>query len=144
VQWLKQGVSSVIRPLRAFWADRGRRRTAMWVIGALGVAVLLFGGYTFIDAQRDYSDLSKKIDKYPHDLTQANVDVYELQLLGLWRRDRDKVEATRGKGVMLLGIGLTGLGLAYLLMPGVEPPTHEDPSFVKDEIASGPPNENAA
>jgi hypothetical protein len=113
----------------------------MWIVGAFGVVVLGIGVYILIDAQREVNDLQDKLDQYPHDLRDTNLDVYEYQLLGLWNRDLDKAEARRGQGVMFVGIGFMILGLAYLLAPGTPQKSDEVPSFVRHELTQDPPDE---
>jgi multisubunit Na+/H+ antiporter MnhB subunit len=100
--------------IRDFWADRQRRQTAMWVVGALGVIVLLFGGYVFLEAHNEYTRLDGTATALgrPTDPNDPSN-----RMLALLLRERDAAQVRRWQGVMFIGLGLVGLGTAYLLAP---------------------------
>jgi hypothetical protein len=124
----------------------------MWVFASFAVAILAFGAYTAIDAQRDYMKISDEIDeisakmdaytaRFPTavvdgeekpDLREASQD--ELMILAM--QERDKREASnrrvepdnrRREGLRIIGFGVVGLALAYLVSPGSKPPASELP-----------------
>ena len=130
--------------LRAFWGDPQKRLIVTWVFAVLGVLVLLYGLYTYIDAHQDYSRLDKQLKEFPYDLTSA--DQYTLLLVAKLRRDQDKAEARRGQGMMVLGVGLFGLGLAYLFYPErkATPPPKTTDSTGLSEGRELPPNDTAS
>jgi hypothetical protein len=169
VQQLRNSSNSVLQPVRAFWSDRARRKTAMWVLGALSVLILVYGIYMAVGAQRDYMKLSDKVDnmskqidaflsRYPTsevdgvvkpDLRDATQD--DLLVLAMLNRNERQVKNERADafnqrsaGLRLMGVGIIGLALAFLVAPGAPPKLEtEVPSFVQDEIASGPPDQGA-
>lgn len=100
--------------LRAFWMDQQRRHTLAWVLGVVGALILLAGGYTLLEAHSKYTELSAVIDRLgpPEDPNDASNAAFALML-----RDRDKAGVRRGQGVMWIGIGVIGLGLAYVAKP---------------------------
>lgn len=124
--------------IRAFWSDAQKRRTLMWVVGALGALVLLFGAYTFFEAHNRYTELNGVIERLgpPTDPNDPSITAFALMV-----RDRDRAEVRRGQGVMFLGLGLLGLGLAYLIAPGREavslPETTDIPSPPADTPSDG-------
>jgi hypothetical protein len=100
-----------------------KRRILMWVMGALGVLVVLFGVYTFLEAHNKYSELNGVIERLgpPTDPNDPSNMAFALMM-----RDRDKAETRRWQGIMFLGVGLVGLGLAYLISPpGQDKPSPE-------------------
>ncbi len=103
---------------RAFWSDSERRRTFAWLFGVLAVLALLYGGYTFLEAHNRYTELNATVEKLgpPADPNDPSNVGFALML-----RDRDKAENRRWQGVMFMGLGLIGLGLAYLSAPGSLP-----------------------
>ncbi len=109
--------------LRAFWSDRQRRRTLAWVLGVIGALLLLFGGYTLLEAHNKYDELSAVIDRLgpPTDPNDASNAAFALML-----RDRDKAAVRRGQGVMWIGIGVIGLGLAYIAAPEADDPAADE------------------
>lgn len=103
-----------MQSIRNFWTDPQRRRTAMWVTGALAVTALVVGMIIFLEAHLTYTELNHKAEVLgpPTDPTDASNALFAMML-----RDRDKAENRRWQGVTLLGIGLVGLGIAYLFKP---------------------------
>jgi len=137
----------------------------MWVIVALSLLILLFGAYTAVRAQLDYNNLSDKLDEiagrtrafeqlFPTaevdgvmkpDLTNATQD--QLLLLATIKREerqtyneRVDYDNERRNGVRIVGVGIMGLALAYLVAPERKrepapgeaasvPPSSDEPPF---------------
>lgn len=132
-------IRRAIAVLRAFWANRQQRRTVMWVLGAVGVLVLAFGAYTYLDARNEINDIEARKDRFLAAFPTTEVDgemrpdlrnasQADLLWLALQRRNQDKAEVRRSRGVMGVGLGLLTLGLAYLVAPTDERPASADPS----------------
>lgn len=132
-------IRRAIAALRAFWANRQQRRTVMWVLGAVGVLVLAFGAYTYLDARNEINDIEARKDRFLAAFPTTEVDgemrpdlrdasQADLLWLALQRRNQDKAEVRRSRGVMGVGLGLLTLGLAYLVAPTDERPASADPS----------------
>lgn len=132
-------IRRAIAALRAFWANRQQRRTVMWVLGAVGVLVLAFGAYTYLDARNEINDIEARKDRFLAAFPTTEVDgemrpdlreasQADLLWLALQRRNQDKAEVRRSQGVMGVGLGLLTLGLAYLVAPTGERPASADPS----------------
>ena len=125
--------------IRAFWSNPHQRRTVAWVVGALAALVLLYGGYTFLDAHRRYTELSEVVERLgpptdPNDPSNLS--------FAMMMRDRDRAMLRRWQGVMFLGIGFVGLGLAYTIYPAGEArPTMDDAG---DSADSAPPDRSSA
>jgi hypothetical protein len=100
--------------VRDFWADRQRRQAAMWVVGALGVITLLVGGYVFLEAHNEYTRLDDTATALgpPTDPDDPSNRMFALLL-----RDRAAAQVRRWQGVMFIGLGLAGVGVAHLLAP---------------------------
>jgi hypothetical protein len=128
--------------IRSFWTNPQQRKTVTWIIGAFGVALNIFGGYQVIDGYRAYNDLSDELDainaqidafvsQYPlverdgemtPDLTDASqTDQQYLALLHTRERttfnERVDAENQRNGGIRLIGVGVIGLALAFLVFP---------------------------
>jgi hypothetical protein len=128
--------------IRSFWANPQQRKTAMWIIGAFSAALIIFGGYQVVDGYRAYNDLSDELDasnaqidafigQYPlverdgemtPDLTDASqTDQQYLALLHTRERttfnERVDAENQRNGGIRLIGVGVIGLALAFLIFP---------------------------
>lgn len=121
-------INTLINFWRSFWADAQLRKTVMWIIGTLGLAILVYGAYTYYDANHTINDLDHKADVLRSQYPTVEVDGEEkidlrdapqtdLMLLAMYRRDSQKAEVTRNRGVMFVGIGIIGLALAYLVAP---------------------------
>ena len=125
-------IQRLIAALRSFWASRQQRRTVMWVVGAVGLLVVAYGAYTYVDARREIQRADDKKDEILAAFPTAEVDGVmqpdlrdasqtDLLLLALQRRNRDKAEQRSGQGMMVTGIGIVVLGLAYLVAPTGKP-----------------------
>ncbi len=133
-----QTIQRLIVAFRAFWANRQQRRTVMWVLGAVGVLVVAYGVYNYVDAQREIDRAEDKKNEILAAFPTAEVEgemqpdlrdasQTDLLLLALQRRNQDKAEQRRGQGMMLAGIGIIVLGLAYLVAPTGKPaPSFDD------------------
>lgn len=108
-------IRNLIRPLRNFWHDRQKRQTTAIICGVIGALALLYGLYTTIDAHWEYNRLSDQFENTPIDVT--SVDRYDAMWLAMIRRDMMRAQTRRGRGVLFLGAGLVGLGLAYFFYP---------------------------
>lgn len=153
-------IKSTASTLRDVWADTQQRKTLMWVIAALGLLIVGYGVYTIVDGQLEYMDRTDEIDEiqdridgfvqqFPttevdgetkpdlRDATQE--DVMLLAVLEREKRDtkNSRVEADnqRRTGVRIVGIGVLGLALAYLVAPERKP---DDPAEVGDEPTAPP------
>jgi hypothetical protein len=160
-----QRISSFGRAIRAFWADSYQRKTLMWVLGAVGVLIAAFGAYTAIDGHLQYTDLSDKIadivarrDAFTQQFPLAEVNgemrpdlstatQADLMVITVSRQDEIKADAQRvdadnqrRNGVRLLGIGIIGVALAYIVSPDSKPESSPDeagtPPDVTDETAA--------
>ena len=102
---------------RNFWADHQKRRTVMWVLGVLGVLLLTYGLYTLITAHDRYTTLRDAVEALgpPTDPNDTSNLAFAMLL-----RDRDRAEKRRWQGVMFAGMGMVGLGIAYLFRPDAE------------------------
>jgi hypothetical protein len=147
-----QRIISLRHSVRAFWADSHQRKTLMWVLAALGALIAIYGAYTAIDGHRDYTKLSDKIadisarkDAFVQQylvevdgemkfdttkLTQA-----DLMVLGTITSQENQTKAQRvdadnqrRDGVRLLGIGVIGLALAYIVSPDKPQPSPDEAS----------------
>ncbi len=140
-----QTIQRLSAALRAFWANRQQRRTVMWVLGAVGVLVLAFGAYTYLDARNEINRIEERKDRFLAAFPTAEVDgevrpdlqnatQADLLWLALQRRNQEKAEVRQGQGVMAVGLGLLTLGLAYLVAP-----TGERPASVDSSTGGAPP-----
>jgi hypothetical protein len=154
-------VKTVIANVRSFWANPQQRKTITWIIGAFSVALIAFGAYQLIIGYRDYNDLTEQLDDitaqidnfisdYPlverdgemvRDLTDASeTDTQYLALLHTRERtihnDRVDAENQRNGGMRLIGIGLIGLALAYLVLPETKP--QSEPTDMADTTPDAP------
>jgi len=111
----------------------------MWVLGAVGVLVLAFGAYTYLDARNEINDIEARKDHFLAAFPTTEVEgelrpdlqnatQADLLWLALQRRNQEKAEVRQGRGVMAAGLGLLTLGLAYLVAPTGERPASADPS----------------
>ena len=111
----------------------------MWVLGAVGVLVLAFGAYTYLDARNEINDIEARKDRFLAAFPTTEVEgelrpdlqnatQADLLWLALQRRNQEKAEVRQGRGVMAVGLGLLTLGLAYLVAPTGERPASADPS----------------
>jgi len=137
-----QRIYSLGRSLHAFWANAHQRMIAVWVLVVLAVLVLGYGIYTAIDGQREYSARSDKIasivqrqEEFAQQFPTAQVDgaikpdltsatESDLMFIAMLRRDEANAENQRidadnqrRAGIRLIGIGVIGLALAYLVLP---------------------------
>ncbi|MEP0763274.1 MAG: hypothetical protein HRF48_11125 [Chloroflexota bacterium] len=132
-----QTLQRLIAALRDFWANRQQRRTVMWVLGAVGVLVVAYGAYTYVDARREYNRIEDGKDRFlatfptaevqgelQPDLTEASQT--DLLWLALQRRNQDKADQRSNQGIMFTGIGIVVLGLAYLVAPTGKPAVSPD------------------
>jgi hypothetical protein len=114
----------------------------MWILAGMALMVVVYGVYTTIDGQRKYHNLSDKIadivkrretftQQFPTagvngeikpDLTNATQS--DVMFIAMLRRDENDAKAQRvdadnqrRTGVRLIGIGVIGLALAYLVLP---------------------------
>ena len=135
-------VKTVYSAIQSFWANSQQRKTITLIIGSFSIALIAFGGYQIIDGHREYNDRTDELDEvtaqidifvgqYPlverdgemtHDLTDASdTDKQYLALLHTRERtiynNRVDAENQRNSGIRLLGIGVIGLALAYLVLP---------------------------
>lgn len=130
-------IRQVIAALRAFWANRQQRRTVMWVLGTVGVLLLALGAYTYLDARSEINSIEERKDRFLAAFPTAEVDgelrpdlqsatQADLLWLALQRRNQEKAEVRQGRGVMVVGLGLLTLGLAYLVAPTGQRPATAD------------------
>ena len=157
-----QTLKAPFSAIRSFWADDQRRRTLMWVIFSLSVAVIAVGAFFAITAQNDYMHRSDDIDAiqkqidainapYPKvevngvlkpDLREASPE--EQQMIGQLvmpldtqrrRLDNERVDAfnQRSTGIRIIGFGVIGLAFAYL----VKPEDHKPDAAAEDNSSSG-------
>lgn len=132
-----QTLQRLIAALRDFWANRQQRRTVMWVLGAVGVLVVAYGAYTYVDARREIDRAEDRKNEilaaFPTvevegemqpDLRDASQT--DLLLLALQRRNQDKADQRSNQGIMFTGIGIVVLGLAYLVAPTGKPAVSPD------------------
>jgi|GEM_PF-2640169 len=121
-------IRRAIAALRAFWANRQQRRTVMWVLGAVGVLVLAYGAYNYLDARNEINRIEERKDSFLAAFPTTEVDgelrpdlqnatQADLLWLALQRRNQEKAEVRQGRGVMAVGLGLLTLGLTYLVAP---------------------------
>ncbi len=132
-----QTFQRLIAALRAFWANRQQRRTVMWVLGAVGALVVVYGAYTYVDARREFNRIEDGKDRFLATFPTAEVqgemrpDLSEasqtdLLWLALQRRNQDKADQRSNQGIMFTGIGIIVLGLAYLVAPTGKPAPSPD------------------
>lgn len=133
-----QTIQRLIATLRTFWASRQQRRTVMWVLGAVGVLVVAYGAYNYVDARREIDRIEEGKDRFlaafpttevegemQPDLRDASQT--DLLWLALQRRNQDKADQRSNEGMMYAGIGIIVLGLAYLVAPtGKAAPSPDD------------------
>ncbi|MCZ7539905.1 MAG: hypothetical protein M5U29_08345 [Anaerolineae bacterium] len=132
-----QTIQRLIAALRGFWANHQQRRTIMWVLGAVGLLVVAYGAYTYIDARREYNRIEDGKDRFlaafptaevqgemQTDLSEASQT--DLLWLALQRRNQAKADQRSSQGIMLTGIGIVVLGLAYLVAPTGKPAASPD------------------
>lgn len=130
-------IQRLIAILHAFWANRQQRLTVMWVLGAVGVLVVVYGAYNYVDARREYDRIEDGKDrfltKFPTtevqgelqpDLTEASQT--DLLWLALQRRNQTRADQRSNRGMMFAGIGIIVLGLAYLVAPTGKPAPSPD------------------
>lgn len=127
--------------VRTFWADHQQRKTVMWVIAAVSLLILAFGAYTAGRAELNYRDLSDKLKKKLAEQTQflqqfmvqqngqttpdaSKITQADQMILIKLKQDEikiknDRVNAynQRSSGLRIVGFGMFGLALAYLLLP---------------------------
>jgi hypothetical protein len=135
---------SVMNALRAFWASREQRRLVMVALGAASLLALAFGAYTYIDAQREVDTIENKRDTFLQAFPTAEIDgeikpdltgasQTDVMWLALQKRNQDRAKTRRSQGMMVAGIGIVGLGLAYL----VSPESKRTPTDITAAPASG-------
>ncbi len=121
-------IKTLMNGTRAFWSNRQQRKTVMWVFAVVGLVILAYGAYTYYDANRTIDDLNQRADALRSQYPTIEVDGEEkidlrdapqtdLMLLAMIRRDTDKAEIRRNRGIMYAGIGIIVLALAYLVAP---------------------------
>ncbi|HEX3053537.1 MAG TPA: hypothetical protein VHP83_22955 [Aggregatilineaceae bacterium] len=130
---LKNFFVSISNPIRSFWCNYTRRKIAMGVLGILGLLVLIFGLYTYFDADRDYSKLDKERAEIS-ETVQPGVD--DPMILVAKYRDWKEAKNRREGSIFYIGMGLIGLGLAYFVSPEgkAQVDDTETPSFVAAQI----------
>ncbi len=162
MQTLKAPFSAV----RTFWADDQRRRTLMWVIFALSVAVIAVGAFLAITGQIDYRSKSKDVDKidaqidaltaqYPKkideadgklkpDLTgasQAEIDLIAQMLAPMKQQERqflnDRADAFNQRSTGIRIIGFGVIGLAFAYLVKPDPKKPEEDAAAPDLPAPG-------
>jgi hypothetical protein len=163
---MMQRITSLVGPVRTFWADPHQRKTLMWVIAALAVVVIVYGVFTAVQGQRQYDELSGKIedainrrDAFTQQFPTAEIDgeikpdltnatQSDRMFITMMRRDemdarRERTDADnqRRQGVRVIGIGVIGLGLAYLVSPSGKPqpaPDEDETSGASDSDETPP------
>ena len=153
-------IKSTASTLHNVWADPQQRKTLMWVIAAIGLLIIGIGVYTIIDGQLEYMDrtdeidaISDRVDGFVQQFPTTEVDgetkpdlrdatQEDVMLLAVLEREKreaknNRVDADnqRRTGVRIVGIGVIGLALAYLVAPDRKP----DPVAEPDSESGVPP-----
>lgn len=105
---------NLLNRLRAFWADHERRRTIAWLCAVLGGLALIYGALAFITAHNEYTQLAETAERIgpPTDPNDPSNTAFALLL-----RERDQAQNRRWQGLMFVGLGVVGVGLAFLFFP---------------------------
>jgi uncharacterized membrane protein YidH (DUF202 family) len=132
-----QTLQRLIASLRAFWANRQQRRTVMWALGAVGVLVVAYGAYNYVDARREIDRVEEGRDRFLAAFPTTEIDgelqpdlreasQTDLLWLALQRRNETNADQRANQGIMFAGIGIIVLGLAYLVAPTGRPTPSPD------------------
>jgi len=144
-----------LEAVRSFWANDQSRRTLMWVIFALSLAVIAVGAFFTITNQIEYMHRSDDIDAIQKQIDAINAPYPKIEVDGQLKPDlRDATDEEqqmvaqlvmpldtqrrrlanervdsynqRSTGIRIVGFGVIGLALAYLVKPEPKKPDADE------------------